>query len=399
MLIHARKKLAQEQRVLQVVLLLSLLRGDPGSLLLQDYIGNNEDLLPQDLIIGSSMAHALPPRLSGLAGLGEVHHKSMDRLLQEYQQDVLADLNALGRYGNRPPPADIHAYLLNAHTSIPDPPSPDTPEHHHQGPDHPPNGPLILPPTPPSDDLTPEDLALIEALWKQDVDLGVPRELYEEELQVLQDGPGSKEKDKDHGKKPKGETSLEEKHNDEAWSNFNFTIDSETGEHLLSENSVQPVTPESNSPEFIPISLQDQAFSFNDTVDQLNIEFNLDEALKLVGLNCSETGETTGAENKCDWEKNSPSLSLDEDKILGCDIKDSSYSGSSIEDSEVASINSLNDTLDDMIQASHLHHTHPRALQGHLFCKCEKHATERTNIICRPLNTAMGDGELCGYIF
>lgn len=45
----------------------------------------------------------------------------------------------------------------------------------------------------------PQDMALIEALWKQDVDLGVPREVFEEE------GPPNNSpdptKDKDHGKK------------------------------------------------------------------------------------------------------------------------------------------------------------------------------------------------------
>lgn len=86
------------------------------------------------------------------------------------------------------------------------------------------------------------------------------------------------------------------------------------GEHLLSDNSVQPGTQENNSLEFTPVTLQDQSFSFNDTVDQLNIEFNLDEALKLVGLNCSETGESIGpyiyfffSENQsiicCTWQQ------------------------------------------------------------------------------------------------
>lgn len=44
-----------------------------------------------------------------------------------------------------------------------------------------------------------QDMALIEALWKQDVDLGVPREVFEEDgLETLTDAPT---KDKDHGKK------------------------------------------------------------------------------------------------------------------------------------------------------------------------------------------------------
>lgn len=44
-----------------------------------------------------------------------------------------------------------------------------------------------------------QDLALIEALWKQDVDLGVPREVYEDDgMDINTDTPS---KDKDHGKK------------------------------------------------------------------------------------------------------------------------------------------------------------------------------------------------------
>ena len=44
----------------------------------------------------------------------------------------------------------------------------------------------------------PQDLALIEALWKQDVDLGVPRELYDDDL--VESFTGCDTKDKDHGK-------------------------------------------------------------------------------------------------------------------------------------------------------------------------------------------------------
>lgn len=44
-----------------------------------------------------------------------------------------------------------------------------------------------------------QDMALIEALWKQDVDLGVPREVFEEDaVETFTDAPT---KDKDHGKK------------------------------------------------------------------------------------------------------------------------------------------------------------------------------------------------------
>lgn len=44
-----------------------------------------------------------------------------------------------------------------------------------------------------------QDLALIEALWKQDVDLGVPREVYEDD--GMDGNTDTATKDKDHGKK------------------------------------------------------------------------------------------------------------------------------------------------------------------------------------------------------
>ncbi|KAG7156335.1 Endoplasmic reticulum membrane sensor NFE2L1-like [Homarus americanus] len=233
MLLYARrKKLLRDERVLQLVLLLSLLRGDPDLLLGP---GGSSPLgdLPHDLILGSSLGHVLPS--SPMTIGANLHPKSLDRILADYQRSVLDDLNALGRYTSLQQAhiGDVQAYLLNSHTSLPSPPTADTPDHHHQGPTSPPNQPNnILPDPPPSDynlsdDLTPEDLALIEALWKQDVDLGVPREVYEDEVvETLND---AQTKDKDHGKKPKGDTKIDEKADDNLCLHLNFTIDSETG--------------------------------------------------------------------------------------------------------------------------------------------------------------------------
>ena len=61
------------------------------------------------------------------------------------------------------------------------------------------------------------------------------------------------------------------------------------GEQLLSpENHISggDVTLDSVSP------LNSPSFTLNETVPDFNLDFNLDEALKFVGLNCSETGET-----------------------------------------------------------------------------------------------------------
>lgn len=51
-----------------------------------------------------------------------------------------------------------------------------------------------------------QDLALIEALWKQDVDLGVPREVYEDD--GMDSTTDTSSKDKDHGKKVRHERKL-----------------------------------------------------------------------------------------------------------------------------------------------------------------------------------------------
>ncbi|XP_042862909.1 uncharacterized protein LOC122247585 [Penaeus japonicus] len=350
MLLYARKKLIRDERVLQLVLLLSLLRGDPDSLLFGP--GGSAPLadLPHDLILGPSLGHARSssPLLAG----GDFHPKSMDRMLADYQRSVLDDLNALGRYTAPSHHAHVHAYLLNTHTSLPSPPTADTPDHHHQGPDSPPTQPTnILPDPPPpesnlseDDDLTPEDLALIEALWKQDVDLGVPREVFEED--GLEPPVDSQTKDKDHGKNPKSETKIDEKPDENPWMHFNFTIDSETGEHVLSTEgpisggdvTLDPVSP-----------LSPPSFTLNESVPDFNLEFNLDEALKLVGLNSSETGEAVWKSVETD------SSSEDFTKGFSEEEKSSSDGGDSLD--------ALSDTLDEMIQASQLNPHHPRSLQ------------------------------------
>ncbi|XP_050693127.1 endoplasmic reticulum membrane sensor NFE2L1-like isoform X2 [Eriocheir sinensis] len=346
MLLYARKKSLRDERVLQLVLLLSLLRGDPDSLL-GSLSGAPLADLPHDLILGSSLGHARPssPMLIG----ADLHPKSMDRVLADYQRSVLEDLNALGRYSWPPQPSPVLTYLLNSHTSFPSPPSADTPDHHQPAADPATQPSHRLPDTPQdyslTDDLTPEDLALIEALWKQDVDLGVPREVYEDDgMDTTTDTPS---KDKDHGKKPKGDTTVDEKPEDNLWMHLNYTVDSETGEQLLSpENHISggDVTLDSVSP------LNSPAFTLNETVPDFNLDFNLDEALKFVGLNCSETGETV-------WK---PAESESSPSAKGTPDKEK-------EDSEDG-IDSLNDTLDDMIQASQLHPQHPRSLQVGLEC-------------------------------
>ncbi|KAK8372996.1 hypothetical protein O3P69_009680 [Scylla paramamosain] len=112
------------------------------------------------------------------------------------------------------------------------------------------------------------------------------------------------------------------------------------GEHLLSpEKNISggDVTLDSVSP------LNSPSFTLNETVPDFNLDFNLDEALKFVGLNCSETGETV-------WKPSEPEPTSDNKESPGKEEEDS--------------LDTLNDTLDDMIQASQLHPQHLRSLQG-----------------------------------
>ncbi|XP_063856574.1 uncharacterized protein LOC135098240 isoform X2 [Scylla paramamosain] len=111
------------------------------------------------------------------------------------------------------------------------------------------------------------------------------------------------------------------------------------GEHLLSpEKNISggDVTLDSVSP------LNSPSFTLNETVPDFNLDFNLDEALKFVGLNCSETGETV-------WKPSEPEPTSDNKESPGKEEDDS--------------LDTLNDTLDDMIQASQLHPQHLRSLQ------------------------------------
>ncbi|KAK8373330.1 hypothetical protein O3P69_014568 [Scylla paramamosain] len=143
---------------------------------------------------------------------------------------------------------------------------------------------------------------------------------------------------------PKSDTTIDEKPEDNLWLQLGFTVDSETGEHLLSPKkniSGGDVTLDSVSP------LNSPSFTLNETVPDFNLDFNLDEALKFVGLNCSETGETV-------WKPSEPEPTSDNKESPGKEEEDS-------EDS----LDTLNDTLDDMIQASQLHPQHPCSLQKH----------------------------------
>ncbi|KAK8388199.1 hypothetical protein O3P69_020230 [Scylla paramamosain] len=97
---------------------------------------------------------------------------------------------------------------------------------------------------------------------------------------------------------------------------------------ILNHISGGDVTLDSVSP------LNSPSFTLSETVPDFNLDFNLDEALKFVGLNCSKTGEPV-------WKPSEPEPTSDNKESPGKEEEDN-------EDS----LDTLNDTLDDMIQAS-----------------------------------------------
>ncbi|XP_039282472.1 segmentation protein cap'n'collar isoform X2 [Nilaparvata lugens] len=178
------KKVYRDE-LLQIAILLSLLRVDRNAHLYDGYdlpaIGVGIDDL--DVIHES-------PR-----GLGEirVHPKNLDSILINHEQRVFDELNSLGRYNRiNALHQDVTAYLLNVDGEDGVPPGDqDTASNDTVTPPSPPPPPLepvLLPPPEHHDprpscspilskheigeeDLTQEDMALIENLWSQDVDM------------------------------------------------------------------------------------------------------------------------------------------------------------------------------------------------------------------------------------
>ncbi|GBM49305.1 Segmentation protein cap'n'collar [Araneus ventricosus] len=90
-------------------------------------------------------------------------------------------------------------------------------------------------------ELSPEDMDLIEILWKQDIDLGVSRDAYEYdsrqslEVEKLKDVEITKEQDLYN--QPESEVCEEASPVPDLLAGLNYTIDSETGEYVIEEFS------------------------------------------------------------------------------------------------------------------------------------------------------------------
>ncbi|XP_011645646.1 segmentation protein cap'n'collar isoform X2 [Pogonomyrmex barbatus] len=402
------KKLYREE-LLQLALLLSLLRVDP-----EYYLGLDIQTIGMgslDLRSGSGWHtdHTIVHRPTF------IHPKNPDSMLLNYQRDLFEELNSLGRYNRMNSGLNaIHAYLLNVDESnrAAEEPGPSVPVSTNStrnvtSPD-PPNS-TQSPAQPTDADLTQEDMDLIEVLWKQDVDLGFTlvepatkkpstseKEAADDELEKLKTLEAiNATYQKDDAKEP-------EPQEDNPWAGLSYTVDLETGEFILSSSSqsgsgssiVDEDGPLLNEASLAldnhPLAgLTDDSLGLNDTLalehdftsellegdllgsagvdgllsnDTLGLpdEFNLEEALQLVGLDEAQPEETkpeVKKKKKEDTAEESASAKGDADITVSSNVEVAK--SSRCEDPETG----------DMIhtpQFHHPHHPHHRSFQGRM---------------------------------
>ncbi|XP_015117175.1 segmentation protein cap'n'collar isoform X2 [Diachasma alloeum] len=390
------KKLYREE-LLQLALLLSLLRVDPDS-----YLG----LDIQSIGVGSLNLHNGSGWHTDARTVVHrpmfVHPKNLDSMLINYERDLFEELNSLGRYNRLGAPNDIHAYLLNVEDPGRDPGEA-------AGPSAEGNGRNASEPDPHSEaqgnrqdasaELTQEDMDLIEVLWKQDVDLGLPLVDPDQTSQSPstseKNSPDEIEKLKTleaiNATKIEDNKETEEPKEDDPWAGLSYTIDLETGEYIptgspsgcgnsTGESADQFLGAPSLNLDDSPIGLTDDSLGLNDSLgleddfasellsdsllggdgvegllsnDSLGLPdgFNLEEALQLVGLNEVQPEEIKQEEKK---------KKLDCAKSNSPDLPGGSESGNDLNSS------SSDDPEDDMIHTPQFHHPHHshRSLQG-----------------------------------
>ncbi|CAH0561854.1 unnamed protein product [Brassicogethes aeneus] len=341
-------KKAYRDELLQLALMLSLLRVNQNNFF--DYeLYNNVSYL--DFDNGTSWRSLSPSTLRSHLS----HPKSLDSVLLNYERELFADLNSLGRYHRseyRHP--DVHAYLLNIERGAPianaveSLPEVAPPENQ--------NANINITTNESTDnsaepiqqglELTQEDMDLIEVLWKQDVDLGFSIEQAKAEKSDLENGSSSnlRIKNDDDLEKLKtlkainSETIKEEPKKEEPdenpWAGLDYTIDTETGECIIKEEQSDGLSGGDCDPS-CDLPLPDLPLS----------EILLDEAFRLVELDEEDNGASSS-----DDHLNVREL---ENLSLNASRRDSSNEQ---EDNE----NDL-DFLAEMIQTPQFHHPHHRA--------------------------------------
>ncbi|KAL0129954.1 hypothetical protein PUN28_001903 [Cardiocondyla obscurior] len=404
------KKLYGEE-LLQLALLLSLLRVDPESYLGRDIL-QTIGVGSLDLNNGSGWHtdHMIVHRPMF------IHPKSPDSMLLNYQRDLFEELNSLGRYNRMNSGLNaIHAYLLNVEESNRDavvagPSVPTNSTRDMASPDPPTSTQSPAEPVGAAE-LTQEDMDLIEVLWKQDVDLGFT--LVEPATTPTKKPSTSEKESADEIEKlkaleainaiyQKDDSKESEPQEDDPWAGLPYTVDLETGEYILSSGSqngsgssiVEEDDPLLNEASLAldnhPLAdLTDDSLGLNGTLglehdftsellggsllesagvegllsnDTLGLpdEFNLEEALQLVGLDEAQPEETKPEVKKKKKEKDTDDSASAED--------DASITASS--NTEVAKSSRCEDPeTGDMIhtpQFHHPHHPHHRSFQGRM---------------------------------
>ncbi|XP_011341454.1 segmentation protein cap'n'collar isoform X2 [Ooceraea biroi] len=405
------KKLYREE-LLQLALLLSLLRVDPESYLGLDIQSIGVGSLDLNNGSGWHTDHTIIHRPMF------VHPKNPDSMLLNYQRDLFAELNSLGRYNRMNSGLNaIHAYLLNIEESNRDAAmaGPSVPVSTNQtrdmtSPDPP---TATQSPTEPTSaaELTQEDMDLIEVLWKQDVDLGFT--LVESATPTKKSSTSEKESADEIEKlkaleainatSQKDDSKDSETQEDDPWAGLPYTVDLETGEYILSsgsQNGSGSSVVEKNDPLLNEASLAldnhpladlaDDSLGLNDTLglehaftsdllggsllenasvegllsnDTLGLpdEFNLEEALQLVGLDEAQPEETKPEVKKKKKEDTEDSASAEDDIAVTASSNAEVAKSSRCEDTETG----------DMIHTQfhhphHPHHPHHRSFQGRM---------------------------------
>ncbi|XP_050448970.1 segmentation protein cap'n'collar isoform X2 [Cataglyphis hispanica] len=407
------KKLYREE-LLQLALLLSLLRVDPESYLGLDIQTINVGSLDLNNGSGWHTDHTIIHRPMF------VHPKNPDSMLLNYQRDLFEELNSLGRYNRMNSGLNaIHAYLLNIDESNRDAalagPSISVSTNTARNMTSPDPPTSTQSPAEPigATELTQEDMDLIEVLWKQDVDLGFT--LVEPGTTPAKKSSTSEKESADEIEKLKALEAINatnqkddakepEPQEDDPWAGLPYTVDLETGEYILSSGSqngsgssiIEEDDPLLNQASLAldnhPLAdLTDDSLGLNDTLglehdftsellgssllenagvegllsnDTLGLpdEFNLEEALQLVGLDEAQPEETKSEVKKKKKKKAATavdSASAEDDASITTSSNGEVAKSSRCEDPETG----------DMIhtpQFHHPHHPHHRSFQGRM---------------------------------
>ncbi|CAG9855114.1 unnamed protein product [Phyllotreta striolata] len=349
------KKVYRDE-LLQLALLLSILRVNNDSF--YDNIYNN-----LDFDNGTSWRSITPAFLRSQY----VSPKSLDSVLLNYQRDLFADLNSLGRFngGNFRHP-DVTTYLLNIDRTAPTSNNADSlPVANAPGSQNQSEGTVNQEEANSLDfgiSLSQEDMDLIEVLWKQDVDLGFTVDNIKPEKEDIKTEPDEKvtpvsAADKDDIEKLKtlqaiNDDSIKQEKEEDPWSGFDYTIDTETGEYVIktevdSEHSGEEVS----NP--VDLGLEDFTLPLP--------EFFLDEALRLIDLEDETSQENSVNLKELDSlqsEAGSPSVAS-----AAAEAEAASKTDDTSPPEEALHKDDQDDEFDflNMIQTPQFHHPHHRA--------------------------------------